>query len=224
MRRTILFNQTIQPLCKHHFKISLLSLPWKMGRAASKKRAEAEGTLQSPSTPAPPRIKDVPADGTTRKRAKGAASEGEACIDVKTSCGYFDSPSQEAASASAEVPHTPAEPKERRSRRRAVRLTREDIVAASIPQQVAAVATLPTESGQHTFQEAPVAVWSKELMREAADKLSAADPCKSCNIHIRSCAVMTHQGLPAVLKPHHLSRLDCIVLLLSVCAHACSIT
>ena len=51
-------------------------------------------------------------------------------------------------------------------------------MTASIPQQVAAVASLPTQSGAHTFEEAPLAVWSKELMQEAMNKLSAADPCE----------------------------------------------
>ena len=51
-------------------------------------------------------------------------------------------------------------------------------MTASLPQQVAAVATLPTESGARTLQGAAVPVWSRELMQEALQKLSAADPCK----------------------------------------------
>ena len=196
MRGITLLNQTIKPLLKHHIGFPILRLPGKMGRAASKTKAKAEGVSELPSIPESPSIKDVPADRTTRKRQKGDASEGGAYTNTKTSRGYFDGPSQEAASVSAEAPQTPAEPTERRSRRRAVRLAREDILAASIPQQVAAVATLPTVSGQHTFQEAPVAVWSMELMTEAAAKLSAADSCKSCNKRICSCAETTYQCLP----------------------------
>ncbi len=154
-----------------------------MGRAAGKAKAEAEGISQSSSMAAAPNVEAAPADKGHRKRRAAAKFKGEAPLSTKKSKGYFDSTSQEAANLSAEAPHTPAQPVERRSRRTQASLARTDTVTASIPQQVAAVATLPVENGQHTFQEAPVAVWSMELIREAADKLCAADPCKSSNMH-----------------------------------------
>lgn len=96
----------------------------------------------------------------------------------KAPSDYWESAGQDAVTASVDDPRTPDQPSEKRIRRRNVRLARTETVAASIPQQVAAVASLPTQSGAHTFEEAPVAVWSKELMQEAMTKLSAADPCE----------------------------------------------
>ena len=160
--------------------LSSLILPERMGRTALRQKAEAEGTSKAVT----PRAKDAPGDNGIKRLRTVSASKEVAPVTRKVSRGYFDSPGQDAATASAEAPHTPEEPTEKRARRRAVRLARTDTVAASIPQQVAAVATLPTENGQHTFQEAPVAVWSSELMREAADKLAAADPCKPCTMHL----------------------------------------
>ena len=181
MRGIPLLCQTLQPLCKHYSDFTLLRLPGRMGRAAGKAKAEVEGRSQLCTIPTAPRIEEVPADTRIRKRRASTKSKEDATSSTKKSEGYFDSTSPEAARSSAEAPLTPAQPAERRSRRRTAALARTDIVTASIPQQVAAVATLPTENGQHTFQEAPVAVWSMELLREAADKLCAADPCESSN-------------------------------------------
>ncbi len=196
MRVTTSLFQRVHALRKQHQYSSVFTLPERMGRTALRTKAEAEGTSQAPSRALTLRAKDAPADKTTKRLRSVVTEEGP--VTRKVSRGYFDNPSQDVASAAAEAPHTPEEPTERRTRRRTVRLARTDTVAASIPQQVAAVTTLPTGNGQRTFQEAPVAVWSTELMREAADKLAAADSCKSCNMHalVSVCPIRHLSAMP----------------------------
>lgn len=182
--------QRLHTLCKHH-RLSLAFLqPEKMGRTARSTKAEAEVISQCPSTPRRFKRRITPTDKQTPSLLESAAngkSEAPSPATKKASLGCFDSPGQQAATASAEAPQTPDEPKEKKKRQRNVRLARTDTVAASIPQQVAAVATLPTQSGLHTFEEAPVAVWSRELMRNAMDELSAADSGKACILHSLMC-------------------------------------
>ena len=162
-----------------------------MGRAApSHLKAGADDVkIQVPSTPetavqrrrskrkSATEVKDA---ATTPESHTSAATAAQlpSSSTRKSSQEYWNGSGQDANKASADTPQTPDEPKEKRSRRPNVRLPRTEAVTASIPQQVAAVATLPSQNGAHTFEEAPVAVWSSKLMQEALQKLSAADPCK----------------------------------------------
>ena len=124
------------------------------------------------------------------KIAQSAVSPKRKASTSRLTQDYWGSSGQQAVTACA--PHTPDESREKRSSKRSVRLARRDLVTASIPQQVAAVATLPTESGARTLQDAPVPVWSRELMQEATQKLSAADPCK-----LLTPLLFLHPALPA---------------------------
>ena len=161
-----------------------------MGRAATTPRTDPEFRTQtfSASGAAVQRSRPKRKAATSHKSSETLARSQPAAAAAheqspsrptkKVPSDYWESAGQGAVTASVDDPRTPDQPSEKRIRRRNVRLARTETVTASIPQQVAAVASLPTQSGAHTFEEAPVAVWSKELMQEAMTKLSAADPCE----------------------------------------------
>ena len=184
------FSALHQPLVRLSiFDCSAIALlqPRSMGRTAfTRKTEEPVGSQPAPtcqrgempsgrSRSTRNTVSSVAGIGAS-KIAQSAVSPKRKAPTSRPSQDYWESSGQQAITACA--PQTPDESRENRSSKRSVRLARRDIVTASIPQQVAAVATLPTESGARTLQEAPVPVWSRELMQEAMQKLSAADPCK----------------------------------------------
>ena len=184
------FSALHQPLCrlsKFSYSATALQQPRGMGRIAfTRKTEEPTGSQPSPTPPKggvtsgrsrSTRPTIAPDAGVSpSKIVECAASPKRKAFTSRPAQDHQESSGQQAITADA--PHTPVGSREKRSGRRSVKLARRDIVTASIPQLVAAVATLPTESGARTLQEAPVPVWTKELMQEAAQKLSAAAPCK----------------------------------------------
>lgn len=187
MRGFPALHQPLFRLSRFSYSAAALQQPRGMGRIAfTRKTEEPIGSQPSPTPP-----KGEVTSGRSRSTRHTIASDAGVSASKIVECAaspkrkaftsrptrdHQESSGQQAITAVA--PHTPVGSREKRSGRRSVKLARRDIVTASIPQQVAAVATLPTESGAGTLQEAPVPVWSREVMKEAMQKLSAADPCK----------------------------------------------
>ena len=188
MRGFLALHQPLHRLSISNYSATALLQPRSMGRIASTRTtgepigsqplptSHQKGDVTSGRSKSTRCIAACDAEVSASKIAKSAASPKRKASTSRPSQDYWESSGQQAITACA--PQTPDESREKRSSKRSVRLARRDTVTASIPQQVAAVATLPTVSGAHTLQEAPVPVWSRQLMQEATQKLSVADPCK----------------------------------------------